>query len=180
MRNLLVPIAALALMGAHDEAAVEIPQADQPALSSNYQDKLEAVKKRHLAGEGDEGSVTRLLQRSACRDRLEQALHILEQAGAKKVHNLLQLFLAQRSQLHIAKATFTRCPLGVTSHHLGFIGRQLQPVERAWPYQFSGLPTTGDQQHPQLWCQVPQGKADGDTATDMTKTSAIMGIEQDV
>ncbi|MEL6488209.1 MAG: hypothetical protein AAFQ13_13840 [Pseudomonadota bacterium] len=73
MRSLLVPIVALALMGAHDEAVVEIPQTDEPALLAEYQEKLEALKKRNPAAEANEGSVTRMLERSACRDRLEQA-----------------------------------------------------------------------------------------------------------
>ncbi|MDJ0977695.1 MAG: hypothetical protein QNI87_04095 [Erythrobacter sp.] len=73
MRAVLIPVLAFACMGASDEAGVEIPQPDESALFGEYQEKLEALKKRNLAAEPNEGSLTRLLQRSACRDRLERA-----------------------------------------------------------------------------------------------------------
>ena len=79
MRAVMMPVLAFALVGAADEAPVEAPkpneaqETDAAPLLKEYQDKLEALKKRNLAAEIAQGSVLKGLKPSNCLDRFERA-----------------------------------------------------------------------------------------------------------
>ena len=73
MRSMLIPVAAIALMGASDEAAVELPKSDGPALSQDYEAQIKALIERDSTAGLAEGLALKGLTRSNCLDRLERA-----------------------------------------------------------------------------------------------------------
>lgn len=72
MRAILIPLMAVALIGASDEAKFETPESEEHTLFQEYQERLKGLKKRDLEVDLVEGEALKRLLRSGCRDRIER------------------------------------------------------------------------------------------------------------